>query len=367
MISKIKIKNLFQIKNLIIFSVILGIVKLIEQFTKGKYFHDFNVYLNAIKVLDNSSNPYFNIIELPYLYPPIISKLLETSHQSIFSFFYLVIYISIIFLVYIISEKNFKTSLLISLGVGGILVKSLLTGNISNIFYFLIIFSIFLYYKKNNFFYYYITVFFMSVIKFNFIVLFLLPIIINQNKVKEFLKLSIFTFFLISVYVYQYVFMNEQFLDFVSTLQSYNQLDGGSSIFAFLSYKIKLNFLISAMIHFSIFALLLFILNNQRKNIDPKVFLISILILLIFLNPRLKLYDVAFGIVFLNLAILYLDKKTIINFFIFNIFAIFLVKEITKFFDLSLGNPKMLGWYIFTFFFYIIFKKYRIASFEKLN
>ena len=121
------------------------------------------------------------------------------------------------------------------------------------------------------------------------------------------------------------------------------------------------------MIHFSIFALLLFILNNQRKNIDPKVFLISILILLIFLNPRLKLYDVAFGIVFLNLAILYLDKKTIINFFIFNIFAIFLVKEITKFFDLSLGNPKMLGWYIFTFFFYIIFKKYRIASFEKLN
>ncbi len=183
MFSKIKIKNLFQIKNLIIFSVILGIVKFIEQFTKGKYFHDFNVYLNAIKVLDNSGNPYFNIVELPYLYPPIISKLLETSNQSIFSFFYLVIYISIIFLVYIISEKNFKTSLLISLGVGGILVKSLLTGNISNIFYFLIIFSIFFYYKKNNFLPYYITVFFMSVIKFNFIILFLLPVIINQKPI----------------------------------------------------------------------------------------------------------------------------------------------------------------------------------------
>ena len=68
--------------------MILGIVKFIEQFTKGKYFHDFNVYLNAIKVLNNSSNPYSNIIELPYLYPPIISKLLETSNQSIFSFFY---------------------------------------------------------------------------------------------------------------------------------------------------------------------------------------------------------------------------------------------------------------------------------------
>ena len=195
MISKIKIKNLFQIKNLIIFSLILGIIKFIEQLIKGKYFHDFNVYLNAIKVLDNSGNPYSIIIDLPYLYPPIISKLLETSNQSVFSFIYLIIYITIIFLVYIISEKNFKTSLLISLGVGGILVKSLLTGNISNIFYFLIIFSIFFYFKKNNFLPYYISVFFMSVIKFNFIVLFLLPIIINQNKVKEFLKLSIFTFF----------------------------------------------------------------------------------------------------------------------------------------------------------------------------
>ncbi len=367
MISKIKIKNLFQINNLIIFSIVLGIVKFIEQFTKGKYFHDFNVYLNAIKVLGNSSNPYSNIIDLPYLYPPIISKLLETFNQSAFSLFYLIIYVTIIFLVYVISEKNFKTSLLISLGIGGILVKSLLTGNISNIFYFLVIFSIFFYYKKNNFFYYYITVFLMSVIKFNFIILLLLPIIINQGKAKEFLKLSIITFFLISVYVYQYVFMNEQFLDFVSTLQSYNKLDGGSSIFAFLSYKIKLNFLISTIIHFSIFALLLLILNNQRKNIDPKVFLISILILLIFVNPRLKLYDVAFGIVFLNLAILYLDKKTIINFFIFNIFAIFLIKEITKFFDLSLGNPKMLAWYIFIFFFYIIFKKCRIANFDKPN
>ena len=79
MISNIKIKNLFQIKNLIIFSLILGIIKFVEQLIKGKYFDDFNVDLNAIKVLDNSGNPYSIIIDLPYLYPPIISKLLETS------------------------------------------------------------------------------------------------------------------------------------------------------------------------------------------------------------------------------------------------------------------------------------------------
>ena len=367
MFSNIKIKNLFQINNLIIFSVILGIIKFIEQFTKGKYLHDFNVYLNAIKVLDNSGNPYFDIWELPYLYPPIISKLLEISNQSLFSIIYLIIYISAIFLVYIISEKNFKTSLLISLGVSGILVKSLLTGNISNIFYLLIIISIFFFYKKQNFLPYYISVSFMSIIKFNFIILLLLPIIINQNSRKEFLKLFVFIIFFSLVYIYQYIFMNEQFFDFVRSLKAYNAHDRGNSIFVFFYYKLEINLLISVLIHLSFFAALLSFLIYKKDKIDPKIFLISILILLVFTNPRFKLYDVAFGIVFLNLAILYFDKKTIINFFVFNIFGIYLIKQITKFLNLDIGNPNMLAWYIFIFFFYIVFKKYRIASFEKIN
>jgi len=111
LISNTKINNLFQIKNLVIFSIIFGGIKLIEQLIKGKYFHDFDVYLNAMNVLNNSGNPYYNIWELPYLYPPIISKLLEISNQSLFSILYLIIYISIIFFVYVISEKNIKTSL----------------------------------------------------------------------------------------------------------------------------------------------------------------------------------------------------------------------------------------------------------------
>ena len=368
MISNIKIKNLFQLKSLINFSIILGVIKLIEQLIKGKYFHDFEVYLNAIKVLNNSGNPYFNIIELPYLYPPIISKMLDLFNQSIFSFLYLSIYIIIIFLVYIISEKNFKTSLLISLGVGGILIKSLLTGNISNIFYLLIIASIIYYYKNENFLPYYIAVLFMSMIKFNFIVLFFLPIIISQQRKKEFLKLSIFTSFLSLIYIYQYFFMNMEFLDFINTLKFYNLTgvgDRGNSIFVYLNYKLEIDLFISALIHLSIFAALLFLLVSKRDKIDPKIFLASILILLIFINPRLKLYDIAFGIVFLNLAILYLDKKTVISFFVFNLFVILFIKEVTKYYDLSFGNPYMLVWYIFIFFFYIIFKKYRILNFNK--
>ena len=137
----------------------MGAIKLIEQLIKGKYFHDFDVYLHAIKVLNNFENPYLNITELPYLYPPIISKLLEISNQSIFSFIYIIFYVTIIFYVYSISKKKIKISLLISLGVGGILIKSLMTGNIANIFYFLIIISIIHYNNKKNFLPYYITIF----------------------------------------------------------------------------------------------------------------------------------------------------------------------------------------------------------------
>ena len=345
----------------------MGVLKLIEQLIKGKYFHDFDVYLHAIKILNNFENPYLNITELPYLYPPIISKLLQIFNQNTFTFIYLILYITIIFYVYIISKKKFKIALLISLGVGGVLIKSLMTGNIANIFYLLLIFSIIYYYDKRNFLPYYIAVFLISIIKFNFVILFLLPIIINQNIKKEFLKLSFFITFLSLIYIYQYIFMNLQFIEFINTLKSYIPFDAGSSIFAFLSYKLEINVFISALLHLSIFTLLLIILINKRDKIDPRIFILSILILLIFINPRLTLYDVAFGIVFLNLAILYLDKKTILNFFVFNLFGILFIKEITKYFDLNIGNPKMLAWYIFIFFFYNIFKKYRIINYNKVS
>lgn len=345
----------------------MGAIKLIEQLIKGKYFHDFDVYLHAIKVLNNFENPYLNITELPYLYPPIISKLLEISNQSIFSFIYIIFYVTIIFYVYSISKKKIKISLLISLGVGGILIKSLMTGNIANIFYFLIIISIIHYNNKKNFLPYYITIFLMSIIKFNFIILFLLPIIINQNKKKEFLQLFIFMTILSLIYIYQYIFMNLQFVDFMNTLKSYIPFAPGSSIFAFLSYKLEMNTFISALIHVSIFALLLIILINKRDKIDKRVFVLSVLILLIFVNPRLTLYDVAFGIIFLNLAILCFDKKVVLNFFVFNLLAILFIKEITKYFDLNIGNPKMLAWYMFIYFFYNFFKKYKIINYNKIS
>ncbi len=358
MISLIKIKNIFQIKSLIIFSLVFGSIKLVEQLIKGKYFHDFNVYINTIKILNNFGSPYTDPLILPYLYPPIVTNLFEISNEKLFTFFYIIIYLGIISLVYVISNKKFKISFLISLGVGGILIKSLMTGNISNIFYFLIIISIFFYNKNKNFLPYYLTVLIMSVVKFNFFILFLLPIIVKKERKNEFLYLIGFVSILSIIYIFQFIYMNLDFINFINILKGYNVHDSGSSIFAYLNYKLELNVFISAFIHSSFFAILLLLIIKYKNKFEPQFFLLTILILLIFTNPRLKLYDVAFGIIFLNLAILYFNKKIILNFYTFNIFFIFFIKEITKYFDLNVGNPKMLTWYIFVLFFYYLIKKY---------
>lgn len=373
MITLSKVKNLFQIKNLIIISLISAIVKLIEQIFKGQYFYDFYVYINALKVLNNYGSPYLNNIyfinELPYLYPPIISKLLEISNEYIFSLIYIVIFVSIIFLAYFFSDKKIKIPLLISLGANGILIKSLMTGNISNIFYFLVIISIIFYYKKKSFLPYYFSVFLISIVKFNFVILFLLPIIVNKNKKKEFLSFITFTSLLTMIYIFQYIFMNLEFINFMNVLKGHNLSDAGSSIFSYLNYWLGLNFIISAIFHSTIFGLLLGFTIYKKNNLNPNFFLLIVLILLIFINPRIKLYDAAFGIVFLNMAVIYFNKKIVLNFFIFNVIIIFLIKEITKYFDVqnAMGSPTTVTWYIFILFFSYFFKRYEIINLKKIN
>jgi hypothetical protein len=159
---------------------------------------------------------------LPYLYPPIVTNLFEISNEKLFTFFYIIIYLGIISLVYVISNKKFKISFLISLGVGGILIKSLMTGNISNIFYFLIIISIFFYNKNKNFLPYYLTVLIMSVVKFNFFILFLLPIIVKKERKNEFLYLIGFVSILSIIYIFQFIYMNLDFINFINILKGYN-------------------------------------------------------------------------------------------------------------------------------------------------
>ena len=367
MIAFSKIKKLFQIKSLIILSLIAATIKLFEQFLKGRYFHDFEVYFEAIKTLNNDGNPYISSLDLPYPYPPLISNILSNFDPEIFSFFYISIYITLIFLLYFLSNKKFRISYLISIGISGVLIKSLLTGNISNIFYILIIFSMIYYSQYKNFLPFYICVFFMSSIKFNFIILFLLPLLINKNFKKELINFTICISSIFLIYFYQYKFMNMEFINFFENLKSNNFSDHGSSLFSFLNYKLNLSIYLSIIIHSSLFILLIgFVLLNKNK-INNNLYPLLILILLIFSNPRLKLYDVAYGIILLNIAILYFSKTTILNFYTFNLILIFIFKLFSKNFGLHLENPKMLSWYIFILFIFYFLRKYSNLKLIKPN
>lgn len=367
MIALSKIKNLIQIKNLIVLSLIAATVKLLEQFIKGKYFHDFEVYFQVIRTLSNGGNPYISSLDLPYLYPPLISNILSNFNNEIFSFFYISIYITLIFILYFLSSKKFRISYLISIGVSGILIKSLLTGNISNIFYILLIFSIIYYSKYKNFLPFYICTFFMSLIKFNFIILFLMPILINKSFKKELINFIICISIIFLIYLYQYKFMNMEFMNFFEILLSSNSSDHGSSLFSFLNYKLNLSIYLSIILHSSLFIFLIGFVFLNKNKMNYNLYLLLIVILLIFSNPRLKLYDVAFGIILLNVAILYFSKKTILNFYTFNLVLIFIFKLFSKNFELNLENPKMLSWYILILFIFYFLKKYSNLKIIKPN
>ena len=198
----------------------------------------------------------------------------------------------------------------------------------------------------------------MSLIKFNFIILFLLPLSINKNLKKELINLIICVSLIILIYFYQYKFINVEFINFFEILRSSNFDDHGSSLFSFLNYKLNLSIYLSIIIHSSLFIFLIgFVLLNKNK-INSNLYVLLILILLIFSNPRLKLYDVAYGIILLNVAILYFSKTTILNFYTFNLVLIFIFKLFSKNFGLNLENPKMLSWYIFILFIFYFLRKY---------
>jgi len=363
---KKKINQLLQIKNLVIISTIFGLIKLIEQLLKSEYFHDFEVYVNTIHVLQNFGNPYLEDWNLPYLYPPMISEFLRIIDIEIFKFFYIMLYLALIFFCFVFVNKIFRTSILISLGVSGILIESLMTGNISNIFYLLLIVTLFNYLIKKQTIPYYFSIILMSVFKFNFVIFIFLPILTADNFKKEFKNISISTFFILIVYLYQYNFMSNEFTDFVQSLKKNNLNDHGWSIFSLLNYNLNFNFFISAFIHMGFFISIIFLIYLNKSKTGYELYVLLIIIVFIFLNPRLKLYDVAFGLIFLNVAITYLKQSFILKFYIFNIFIILIIKSLLKFINFNYQD-ELLVWMVVMYFSYLIIKDKKLLNLIKNN
>ena len=359
---KNKFDQILQIKNLVIISVIFGLIKLVEQLLKSEYFHDFEVYINTIYVLQKFGNPYSENWILPYLYPPIISEFLRNVNIEIFKVTYFLLYIFLIFYCFFFVNKVFRTSIIISLGISGILIESFMTGNISNIFYLVMIITLYIYVTKKKTLLYYSSVILMSVFKFNFIIFIFLPILTTKNFKNEFKNFSLCMSFVMAIYLYQYNFMSNDFTDFMQSLKNYNLNDYGWSIFSLLNYNLNFDFFISAFIHMGFFISILLSIYLNKNKLEEELYVLLIIIILIFLNPRLKLYDVAFGLIFLNIAINYLKESSVLKFYVFNIFVILLIKSLFKSINFNFYQAELLVWMIVLYFSYLIIKDKKIIK-----
>src|SRR6056300_1004707 len=105
---KNKFDQILQIKNLVIISIIFGLIKLVEQLLKSEYFHDFQVYVKTIHLLQNFGNPYLENWTLPYLYPPIVSEFLRIINVEFFKVVYIILFIFLIFFCFFFVNKVFR-------------------------------------------------------------------------------------------------------------------------------------------------------------------------------------------------------------------------------------------------------------------
>ncbi len=208
-------------------------------------FWDFHVYWCSAKKFIIGINPYggetiknclsqFNF-DLYFSYPPIVLKFLsflgylELNTAKIIwitivgiSFFLIIFFLK---KTYQIPKIIFFSFLIIFTG-GGLVWSALLAGNISIILYAILSVGIYYFIKgKTNI--YYLSIFLISLVKFPFLIFFLMPIFVYgfrymfKSELKEIKK--IFFYFILTLFIYflQFYFDKELFMSFLNSTKTY--------------------------------------------------------------------------------------------------------------------------------------------------
>ena len=208
-------------------------------------FWDFHVYWCSANKFINGINPYggetiknclsqFNF-DLYFSYPPVVLKFLSflgylelNTAKIIWIAIVIISFLTIIFYLkktYQIPKIFFFTLLLIFTG-GGLIWGALLAGNISIILYAILSVGIYYYIlKKTNI--YYLSVSLISLVKFPFLIFFVMPIFLYgckfmfKHNLKEIKK--IFFYFILTLFIYflQFYFYKELFTSFLNSTISY--------------------------------------------------------------------------------------------------------------------------------------------------
>ena len=236
----------FIIKNelkLIYFFLALAVFNNLSHFIRKNLlgdrvdFWDFHVYWCSANKFLNGMNPYggetikdclsqFNF-DLYFSYPPIVLKLLaflgylELNTAKII--WIVIVGISFFVIIYFL-KKTYQIpriiffSFLIIFTGGGLVWSALLAGNISIILYAILSIGIcYLIKKKKDI--YYLSVFFISLVKFPFLIFLLMPTFLYGYKE---LKRSFFYLFLtLFIYYLQFYFDKELFMSFLNSTKTY--------------------------------------------------------------------------------------------------------------------------------------------------
>ena len=307
-------------------------------------FWDFHVYWCSAKKFITGINPYggetiknclsqFNF-DLYFSYPPIVLKFLsflgylELNTAKIIwiaivgiSFFVIIFFLKKTYQI----PKIILFSFLIIFTGGGLVWGALLAGNISIILYAILSVGIYYYIQKKTDIYY-LSVSLISLVKFPFLIFFVMPIFLYgfkymfRHKLKEIKK--IFSYFILTLFIYflQFYFDKELFMSFLNSTKTYKSegfllihgtgigIHGIIDLYQNIVYeKTSIKFFnpsgsVSFLIHFFISGTLflssyfLFLRqrfpNNFQMNLRQEKLLISFFIA-IFLCcfPRISSYD----------------------------------------------------------------------------
>jgi len=299
-------------------------------FINTETFWDLEVYQKAVNFFNRGLNPYISLKELKFVYPPLVLFFFNLFGENLKnSFIFLYASSFCLFLRSKIGRHLFLFSLISSiLFYNKFFLISILTGNITIFIHFFLIYLASINNKVKPYLFFIATLI-ASLIKPYFGAYILFGFLNKWNFKEKFLYLFFFCFLLFTILFAQIGIFPELFNDFIISLKS-QAIGSGTgpgrdigiglySIFGEIFNSRK----IAIMLHFFAVILISFISFNEiillKKSIPKKqyneIIFLTLLTFIVFLNPRLKIYDywiivsTSTSLIFSFYKILSIDQK----------------------------------------------------------
>lgn len=294
------------LKTLFILGIGSSLLSLFKVASAHSYLWDLEVYQNAVDVYLSGGSAYQDLEGLKFVYPPLVLYVF-----SLFGTFLTPALLTLFVLCSLAFLSNREGRMLTYSAVlasfcfyhGSAFFISLLTGNVSIFMHFLILFTAFKA-RYGSKFLFYIAVFFSSLIKPYYasylILIFGLP---NLSR-KKILESSIIVFAVITIYLLQFTLFYPLFEQFIQSLaeQSFDLKKTDSTDIGYSPYSffIRIYSQQTALLIHAFFVLiglktLYFTTKFNQKYLETKdasfILFLWLIILAIFMNPRIKEYD----------------------------------------------------------------------------